>query len=125
MILSGGKEKNTNLSQVQEHLYLSLCHLCYIYFIFGHYEIFYFNFGKRCLCQVFDKRCLCKGAFMQIALTLITKPEIFALFHGWNNYNSWIVKFQGTLQLLKRSFKSFSVCMTVNSKVHFSRIFFT
>ena len=32
-----------------------------------------------------------------IALTLIIKPEIFALFHGWNNYNSWIVKFQGCL----------------------------
>ena len=29
-----------------------------------------------------------------IALTLITKPEIFALFQGWNNCNSWIVKFQ-------------------------------
>ena len=35
-----------------------------------------------------------------IALTLIAEPEIFTLFHGWNNYNSWIVTFQGTLQLL-------------------------
>ena len=59
-----------------------------------------------------------------IALTLITNPEIFALFHGWNNYNSWIAKFQSTLQLFNRSFKGFSVCMTVHSKEHLSRIFF-
>ena len=42
-----------------------------------------------------------------IALTLITKPEIFALFHGWNNDNICIMKFEGTLQLFKRSFKRF------------------